>query len=540
MMIAGCNGMCASRVDMVPGRLCLDGCSLDPITLWRAAKEATVPSSRLEIDVTNESRLRVTRAAYYVGKAIQAGQIVYGINTGFGHFAERLIPACLLAELQDNLIRSHSAGVGEEAPRDVVMAMWLLRLNTMCRGHSGNRLELMEQAMQLLAHGVLGCVPSRGSVGASGDLAPAAHAVLPLLGEGWCTRPTPARDGFERVPARQALADLRLERVRLAPKEGLALINGTQYTTALGVKALSRACRLWRIANLTAAMCMEATGGAGMIFEPAVLNSHHPETARAGREMAGWLEGSEHRRAGGRQRRLLQAPYSLRCAPQVHGAVLRELRAGYEVLSNEMNAVCDNPLVFPDSGQVYSCGNFHAVFPARACDALASALTTLAAISERRVNAAMDERLSGLPTFLVDDGGLSSGLMMAQTTAAALVCEARSLSGPASVDSIPTNCDREDHVSMGPVAGLKALRILDLVQSVLAVELFVAVQALDLRGGPLPPRLADVREKVRRRVPFIRRDMVLAPLIGACEDMIATGVLLGDTEDAAMVCGSSP
>jgi histidine ammonia-lyase len=516
----------------------LDGRSLDPVVLWKIARRGVDPAGPVRVELVNGSRERVARAAAFVARLIESGQTVYGINTGFGHFAERAVPPDRLAELQENLIRSHAAGVGEEAPRDVVQAMWLLRLNTMCRGHSGNRPEVMDRAICLLEAGVLGCVPSRGSVGASGDLAPAAHAVLPLLGEGWCTRPTARRDGFERVPARQALADLGIPPLALAPKEGLALINGTQYTTALAIKAWAQACRLWRAANLTAALTLEATGGAGSIFEPAVLGSHHPQTEQAGREMAAWLEGSGHLHGARREGRLTQAPYSLRCAPQVHGAVLRELRSGYQVLAAEVNTLCDNPLVFPDEGRVYSCGNFHAIYPARACDGLVSALTTLAAMAERRICVMMDGRLSGLPTFLVADGGLNSGLMMAQTTAAALVCETRALSSPASVDSIPTNCDREDHVSMGPVAGLKLLRVAELAQAVLAIELLAATQALDLRAGTgVPPRLAGVQKAVRERVPFLRRDAPLAPLIEACQELIVGADLLGES-DADCVLGS--
>jgi histidine ammonia-lyase len=524
-----------------PSVLRLDGHSLTPVTLWNFARQALDPAATVQIELANGSRERVARAAAVVARLVAAGETVYGINTGFGSFAERAVPPHRLAELQENLIRSHAAGVGEEAPRDVVLAMWLLRLNTMCKGHSGNRLEVMDRAIRLLEAGVLGGVPSRGSVGASGDLAPSAHAVLPLLGEGWCTRPTLQRDAFERVPAGQALSDLGMAPLRLAPKEGLSLINGTQYTTTLAVKSWTQACRLWRAANLTAALTLEAIGGAGSIFEPAVLASHHPETARAGREMAAWLEGSEYLHGARREGRLAQAPYSLRCVPQVHGAVLRELRSGYEVLAGEVHALCDNPLVFPEEGRVYSCGNFHAVYPARVCDGLASALTTLAAMAERRISLAMDGRLSGLPTFLVADGGLNSGLMMAQTTAAALVCEARTLSAPASVDSIPTNCDREDHVSMGPVAGLKVLRVVELVHAVLAIELLTAAQALDLRGrAPVPPRLARVQKALRERVPFLHRDAVLAPLIAACARLLLDGDLLGECDTVCVLGQRGP
>jgi histidine ammonia-lyase len=328
----------------------------------------------------------------------------------------------------------------------------------------------------------------------------------------------------------------------LAAKEGLALINGTQFTTALACKAWYEGCRLLRAANLGAAMTMEAMGGVGSILEESVLGTHHVETQLIGRTMARWLNGSTNFHMARSEKRFMQAPYCLRCAPQVHGAILADLEHAFHVLTAEINSLSDNPLVFPETREVHSCGNFHAIYPARVSDLVASAMATLGTISERRINMSMDEALSGLPYFLIADGGLNSGLMMVQATAAALASEAKTLSHPASVDTIPTNCDREDHVSMGPVAGLKTLEVIARVKTILAVEFLVATQALDLRPGQARPELvSSVRRRIRQDVPFIITDVVLSPLIAAIEAMIEADALPtlssgGDAERPARAC----
>ncbi len=425
--------------------------------------------------------------------------------------------------MREPWIRSHACGVGEEVSRDIVLALWLLRMHTVSQGFSGIRPETMDFCVRLLNAGVLGCVPARGSVGASGDLAPSAHAVLPVLGEGFCTRPLAAGEGFERVPAGQALAQVNLKPLQLSAKEGLVLINGTQYTTALAVKVWYEAKHLLRVANLAAAMSMEATGGALSVLDEAVLQTHHPHTLAVGREMACWLAGSIFDRGAESERRFIQAPYCLRCAPQVHGAVNLAIDSAETILKAEINAVSDNPLVFPDlnEGEIHSCGNFHGICPARVSDSLASALTSLASISERRINMAMDGRLSGLPDFLIAAGGINSGLMMVHVTATALVGECKLLCMPASVDSISTNCGREDHVSMGPAAGLKALKVVEHVRHILAIELLVVAQALDMRGTrPLPENLARMHRLIRRHVPFLAQDRSLSADIIALSNLI--------------------
>jgi len=505
---------CGNRLS--PGRL-------EPKRLWETAKLAADPFASPQLALGDDAVARIREGSDFIERVLASGdRVVYGVNTGFGHFAERRVPANLLGELQRNLIVSHACGVGDAVPREMVLAMWLLRLHTFTKGHSGISLETVEAILKLLNAGVLGVVPSRGSVGASGDLAAAAHASLVLLGEAKCSRPGHNGSAFELVDASRALADLGLAPLALRPKEGLSLINGGHFTAALATRAWYEARKLLRTSNLAAAMSMEATGGAGSILEETVLATHHPHTHRAGREMAGWLEGSRFLHGARDEKRFFQAPYCLRCAPQVHGAVAAELDGVENTLRDDYETISDNPLVFPETEEIHSCGNFHAIYAARASDKLASAITTLGNISERRTNMAMDERLSGLPPFLIRNGGLNSGLMMVQVTAAALVSECKSLCFPASVDSIPTNCDREDHVSMGPIAGHKALAIMEHVRNILAIELLVAAQALDLRESKvqMPPAIRRAHARVRQHVAFLSHDRVLSPDIAAINRLI--------------------
>lgn len=487
--------------------------SWKPVELWEIARQCADSTEKVHLNFSPAAWERIARSAEFVGQLLDNGnRAIYGLNTGFGHFAEQIIEHHHLLQLQHNLIVSHSCGVGPLVPREIVFAMWLLRLNTISHGRSGINPKTLQGILRLLNAGILGLVPSRGSVGASGDLTAAAHAALPLLGEGQCSRPTDDRRGFEIVDAARALADEGLTPLILGPKEGLSLINGTQFTTVLATKAFCEASKLLHVANLAAAMSMEAMGGAGSILKENVLSTHHPHTQRVGTEIANWLTDSQYLHGARLEGRFMQAPYCLRCTPQVHGAVAAELDNIETTLCDEYEVISDNPLLFPETGEIYSCGNFHAIYPARSCDKLASALTTLGNISERRINMAMDDHLTGLPRFLVENGGLNSGMMITQVTAAALVSECKSLSFPASVDSIPTNCDREDHVSMGPIAGHKALSIVDHVRQILAIELLVSTQALDLRlkQVPIPPMIRKIHSLIRSHVAFLKQDRVLA------------------------------
>jgi histidine ammonia-lyase len=490
------------------------------------AAGALDPATTFKLSMDEQAVVRIARASEQVGRIVTSGKRTYGINTGLGDFAEVAIPSDKLSLLQINLIRSHCCGVGEELSRDLVMAMSLIRLNTICRGHSGTHPKTVERMILLLESGILPCVPSRGSVGASGDLAPSAHAALNLIGEGYCT--LPKRKEFLRVSANEALTDLGLKPLTLGPKEGLSLINGTQLTTALALKAWFESENLLANANLAAAMTIEGLNAQYRRVPLAALREHrHPGTLSCGREIASWLYRSKTQMDGLTPASRTQDPYSIRCAPHVHGMVRDELSHAEVVIEREINASDDNPLLFPETEEVLSCGNFHAIQPARVSDKLASALTTLGTISERRINIAMTRERSGLPNFLIRDGGLNSGFMMAQVTAAALASECKTLSVPASIDSIPTNCDREDHVSMGPLAGLKALQIVERMKAIIAIELLVAAQAIDLSmSNELPLRLAKAHQTIRQVVPFLDEDRVLSIDIDALTKLVASGDLV--------------
>ena len=497
--------------------LALDGRNLKPESLWRIAKTALDPRTTWAIDFSADATERMQASAETVAKLVRSGRSAYGINTGFGHFAERRIPAYQLERLQSNLIRSHGCGVGQEVARDLVLALWLLRLSTLSRGFSGIRPRILGFFLALLRAGVLGCVPSRGSVGASGDLCPSAHAVLPILGEGICTRPNARREGFDRLPAAEILADLGLEPLPLGPKEGLALINGTQYTTALALKAWYEGRQLLNIANLAAAMSMEAMG-AQSVLEEAVLRTHHPQTLAVGREMAAWLEGKSKGIA--EDMRFLQAPYCLRCAPQVHGAVLLAIETGEATLTAELDAIGDNPLIFADgnAGEVDSCGNFHATYPARVSDSLATALTTLGSMSERRITMAMDERIALFPDRRrraqqrphdgASRGGQPRGRMPQPMHAGQHRFHSHQLqSGKPRAD--------------GSCCGAQGVASRRQVRNILAIELLAAAQALDLRRDfVMPPRLAAIHRKIRKQVPPLHEDRVLAPDLAAIHRML--------------------
>ena len=496
------------------------GSLLSPARLWEICRGAINPARALRIEFSPQAVDRVGRAAEMLARLVAAEKPIYGINTGFGHFANVLISPERLVQLQYNIVRSHCCAVGEALPRDVVLAMWLIDLNKICRGHSGVRLETLQSVSRILEAGILGCVPSQGSVGASGDLAPMAHAVQTLLGEGHCTMPHNGQ--FVEMPAAEALRRAGLTPVSLGPKEGLSLINGTMLTTALAIKVWYEGRYLLSLANMAAAMSIEALGGARTICAEEVTRAQgHPGTIECGQQIAEWLGRDSELSQLHADKHWIQDPYSLRCAPQVHGAVWDELENSEAVLECELNAACDNPLLFPDEKTTLCCGNFHAIYPARVCDRLASALTTLASISERRISHAMQAPRGHLPTFLVHDGGLNSGFMMAQVTAASLVSESKSLSFPASVDSIPTNLLQEDHVSMGPIAGMKALRIVANLRRVLAIELLAGAQALDLMQPNQPSaRLAEVHATIRELVPPLDGDRNLSNDIELIAQMI--------------------
>jgi histidine ammonia-lyase len=502
----------------------IDGASLDLPALESVARGG------YRVTLADSARDAVRASRRVVDDAVLRGAVVYGVTTGFGNFADVHIPLDRLRELQLNLLRSHAAGVGAPLEETETRALMLLRANVLAKGFSGIRLETLELLVEMLNRRVHPVVPSQGSVGASGDLAPLAHLALAIVGEGEC-----AFEG-RRLPGAEALRAAGLAPLVLEPKEGLALINGTQLMTAVGGLAVAEARRLARSADVVGALTLDALEGTDVAFDPRIHAARpHPGQAASARNLSRLLAGSgvrESHRDCGR----VQDAYSLRCMPQVHGAARDALDYVTRAHVVEMNSATDNPMVFAETGEILSGGNFHGQPVAIAADLLAIASAELGAISERRTERLVNASLSGLPAFLAREGGLHSGLMMAHVTAAALVSESKTLAHPASVDSIPTSAGKEDHVSMGPTAAWKAARVVANTGRVLAVELLAACEALEFRR-PLrssPPLEAAVA-RVRERVATHGQDRVLGPEIEALADLLRTGAILDAAESA---CGT--
>lgn len=470
--------------------------------------------------LSEDAQERVRAAREVVERVVAAGEVAYGINTGFGDLATVTIDPEQTAELQRRLLLSHAAGMGDPLPPEVVRGMLLLRANTLAKGHSGVRLEIIDRLVDFLARDLLPVVPRRGSVGASGDLAPLAHLALPLIGEGELSA-----DGL-RTPSAAALAPLGLEPLVLGAKEGLALINGTQALTALTAIAALDMRRLTKSADLIGALSTEALRGADTAFD-ARLHGLRPYVGQQASAANLWqlLQNSAIRDSHREHDVRVQDPYSVRCMPQVHGAVRQTLFEVEARLEIEMNAVTDNPLVFAEDDVVLSGGNFHGEPIAMAADFLAIAAAELGAISERRVEKLTNAANSGLPAFLVGEPGLNSGFMMAHVTAAALASENKTAAHPASVDSLPTSADQEDHVSMGMGAALKLQGVVRNTRRILAIELLAAAQGIEfLRPLASSPALEALHATVRRHVEPWTEDRFMAPDLAAAECLLAGGL----------------
>jgi len=486
---------------------------------------------RVTVELTPDAERRVAAAAATIDRAIAAGGPVYGVNTGCGHLVHVRIGEPELRKLQENIVRSHAAGVGEDLGDEVVRLVILMKLMALARGHSGVRLELVETLATLLEHGVCPRIPAKGSAGASGDLAPLAHLAGVLIGE------SEARIGTALLNGDEALRRIGLEPMRLAPKEGLALLNGTQVSTALALAAAFRAENVLAAALVAGAISTDAIKGSDVPFDPRIheLRGHHGQIAVAG-VLRDLMHGSEIR-ASHLDCDRVQDPYSVRCQPQVMGACLDNLRHAAALLETEANAVTDNPLVFPDSGEVLSGGNFHAEPVAFAADILALAVAEIGSLSERRTALLVDPHLSRLPAFLVHDSGLNSGFMMAGITAAALTSENKGLAHPASVDSIPTSANQEDHVSMATHGARRLHDMLDNLEHIVAIELLAAVQGIEFhRPARSSGALEEAISAVRRISPPYTEDRSLAGEINGVATLIATG---GFRDYAAAVLVSS-
>jgi len=487
---------------------------------------AEVAAGGARVVLSAAARENVAAARAVIERAVASGAAVYGVNTGFGNLANVRIADADLETLQERLVLSHAAGVGEPLADEAVRGMLLLRANTLAKGHSGVRPLLIDGLLALLNADLLPEVPSRGSVGASGDLAPLAHLALPLLGRGRVRR------AGEFVASAEALAKAGLAPIRLAPREGLGLVNGTQAMSSLLALAVLEARRLVRMADLIGALSTDALRGTDAAFDARIHAVRpHPGQLASARNLWSLMQGSRIRdshRAGDLR---VQDPYSVRCMPQVHGAVRDTLADVERRLLIEMNSATDNPLVFAAAGEALSGGNFHGEPMALAADFLAIALAELASISERRTEKLTNDTFSGLPPFLVANAGLNSGFMMAHVTAAALVSENKGLAHPASVDSIPTSADKEDHVSMGMWAALKCRQVAANARQVLAIELLAAAQGLDLlRPLRSSDRLEALHGAVRRVVAPWDEDREMAPDLAAADRLLAGGEIPGLAE----------
>ena len=467
----------------------------------------------------------IEAASQAVGRILASGRTVYGVNTGFGLLAQTRIADDRLEELQRNLILSHSCGLGEPLERRIVRMTIALKAIGLGRGHSGVRPAIVERLLALLDAEALPVIPSQGSVGASGDLAPLAHLAAALIGEGEIEL------AGERMAAAEALRRMGLEPLVLGPKEGLALINGTQVSTAIALDVLFTAERVFGAALLAGAMSVDALKGTDAAFDPRIHAARgQPGQIAVAAVLQRLLDGSDIRHSHDDCGKV-QDPYSFRCQPQVMGACLDLLRQAARTLEIEANAATDNPLLFGD--EALSGGNFHAEPVAFAADMLAVALCEIGSISERRTAVLVDPKMSGLPPFLVKDSGVNSGFMIAQVTAAALVSENKSLAFPASVDTVPTSAGQEDHVSMATHGALKAARVAGNAAGVIGIELLAAAQGLDFHA-PLTGSVAveGARAAIRARVPRLEGDRYMADELAWAKAAVLEGALSGDVESA--------
>jgi len=492
----------------VAQQLVLDGVHLTIDDVVAVGMRETVTP----VVLSDQALKEVSKSRNAVERWIAEGRVVYGLTTGFGEFANVVIPADQVAELQVNLIRSHSAGVGDLLPAEIVRAMMLLRANSLSRGYSGIRPETLEALVAMLNANLVPDIPSQGSVGSSGDLAPLAHLALALIGEGT----------IGGADAATALTAHGIRPVKLAAKEGLALINGTQMMAAIACLCIAKLEYLAELADVAGALSADALRSTDNAFDARLHSLRpHPGQQLVASRLFALLSDSEIRESHRHSNHKVQDAYSIRCMPQVHGASRDAIAYARGVVEREINSVTDNPLIFADDDTAIEGGNFHGQPLAIPLDTLAIAAAELANISERRTERLVNHTLGGLPRFLTPNGGLHSGMMIAQYTAAALVSENKVLAHPASVDSIPTSANQEDHNSMGSIAARKLLQVVNNVQYVIAIELLCAAQGIDLLAPLKTGRfLCGVQETIRSVVPFAAEDRVISSDIEAVYSLI--------------------
>ncbi|MEW8973632.1 MAG: histidine ammonia-lyase [Tissierellaceae bacterium] len=497
----------------------IDGNNLD------LEKLIKITRGNAKIELTEDAIEKVNRAREFVDRLVKEGKISYGITTGFGKFSDVVIKEEETKELQRNLIISHACGVGNPLDEDLAKGVMVLRVNALAKGHSGIRLSTLNTLIDMINKGVTPIIPEKGSLGASGDLAPLAHMVLVMIGEG------EAWYKGERIPGKEAMDKAGIQIVELTSKEGLALINGTQVMTSVGAHALYDAINLSKTADIATALTLEALNGITDAYNEQVsLVRPHRGQIDTGKNLLAILENSKNTTRQGDLR--VQDAYSLRCIPQIHGASKDALNYVKEKVEIEINSVTDNPLIFVDEGKVISAGNFHGQPMALPFDFLGVCISEIANISERRlerlVNPALNE---GLPAFLTENGGLHSGFMIVQYAAAALVSENKVLAHPASVDSIPSSANQEDHVSMGTIAARKAYEILGNARKVVAMELITACQGIDLRGNRgLGKGSQAAYDVIRSQIPRLEKDRIMHKDINRCEEILINNEIVKAVE----------
>jgi histidine ammonia-lyase len=500
----------------------LDG---EKLTLEQV-QEVSEGKARIRIHPSVRGKVRSARG--FVEKALRQGEKIYGVTTGFGLLCDQLISLPQIEELQRNLIRSHSVGVGPFFDEATTRGIMVLRANVIAKGYSGVRMEILRRLAEMINKGVHPLIPEQGSVGASGDLAPLAHLSSVLMGEG------EAIYRGKKMPGKKAMEKAGIPLVTLKAKEGLSLINGTQVMTAVGLLALLRAERLCKVADIVGACTLDALKGTFSAFDPDIQRVRpfpgQLAVARNFQKLGKYDPIAESHKSCPK----VQDAYSIRCMPQVHGAVRDALGYVRRTLEVEVNSATDNPLIFAERGKILNCGNFHGEPVAFALDLLGIAMAELGSISERRIEKLINPSLSGLPPFLTKKGGLHSGLMMVQVSAASLVSENKVLAHPASVDSIPTSADKEDHVSMGTIAARKARDIVRNVEQVLAMELLCATQGLEFLLPLRPGRgIHEAYKVVREKVPPIQGDRRFSEDIQRIHSLIESGELLRSVEEIA-------
>lgn len=479
----------------------------------------TIARDGAKIELTSEAIEKVRNSRNMVEQIIKEQRVVYGITTGFGKFSDVMISGDDVSHLQENLIMSHACGMGDPYPAEVVRAMMALRINALAKGFSGIRVETLLHLVELCNRGVHPVIPQQGSLGASGDLAPLAHMVLVMLGRG------EAEVNGQRLSGKAALAQAGLAPIRLEAKEGLALINGTQAMTAQLCLALYDSRVVMESAEVISAMTVEALRGIPKAFDPQLhLVRPHPGQQESARKLLTHLRGSERTTDQGELR--VQDPYSLRCIPQVHGATRDTLEYVWTTVTRECNSVTDNPILFTETGDIISGGNFHGQPMAFAADFLAIAIAELANISERRTERLVNPQLSGLPGFLTENGGLHSGFMITQYVAASIVSENKVLCHPASVDSIPSSANQEDHVSMGTTAARKLRTVVANTTKVLAIEYLAAAQAIEYGTGALGEGTKRAYEHIRKVIPRLTDDREMHPDLLLAEKLVREGTLV--------------